>query len=219
MAEAFLPSWQNTEASQRAAAIRRLGDLLETHREEFIALCHLEAGKTVQDGIDEVREAVDFCRYYPQEAEALFAEPLKQPLSNGETALWQRQGHGIFVCISPWNFPLAIFLGQISAALVAGNCVIAKPAEQTGLIATRAIELMLEAGIPGGAIQLLPGSGASVGSALTADPRVAGVAFTGSTETGPENQPGLGPARGRARRTDRRNRGAERHDRGLHRVA
>lgn len=183
VAAAFLPQWQQGSASQRAAALRRLADLLERHQEEFVALCHLEAGKTVQDGIDEVREAVDFCRYYPQQAESLFAESLELPRLDGDTSHWQRQGRGIFVCISPWNFPLAIFIGQISAALAAGNCVIAKPAEQTSLIATRAIELMLEAGIPGGAIQLLPGDGASVGAALTADPRVAGVAFTGSTET------------------------------------
>ena len=183
VAESFLPDWQHTEVGTRAAAIRRLGDLLEAHQAEFIALCHQEAGKTIQDAIDEVREAVDFCRYYPQCAEELFAAPLELTLPNGQPSHWQRQGRGIFVCISPWNFPLAIFLGQISAALVAGNCVIAKPAEQTSLIAARAIELMLEAGIPGAAIQLLPGDGASVGAVLTADPRVAGVAFTGSTET------------------------------------
>ncbi len=183
VAEAFLPQWQQSDVSARAAAICRLGDLLEEHLEEFVALCHQEAGKTVQDGIDEVREAVDFCRYYPNQAEALFAEPLQLEQLDGRTTHWQRQGRGIFVCISPWNFPLAIFLGQISAALVAGNCVIAKPAEQTSLVAARAIELMLEAGIPGGAIQLLPGDGATVGARLTADPRIAGVAFTGSTET------------------------------------
>ena len=148
-----------------------------------MAICHKEAGKTIQDSIDEVREAVDFCRYYPARAEALFANTETLHDLEGERIEMQRQGRGVFVCISPWNFPLAIFLGQISAALVAGNTVIAKPAEQTSLIATRAIELMLEAGVPGGAIQLLPGDGATVGAPLTSDVRIAGVAFTGSTET------------------------------------
>lgn len=182
-AEEFLPRWRNTPVSERAEAIRRLADLLEENLEEFVALCHQEAGKTVQDGIDEVREAVDFCRYYPARGEELFAEHLELPTLKGGHAHWHRQSRGIFVCISPWNFPLAIFLGQVSAALVAGNCVIAKPAEQTSLIAARAIELMLRAGIPGGAIQFLPGDGATVGARLTADPRIAGVAFTGSTDT------------------------------------
>ncbi|WP_027853758.1 bifunctional proline dehydrogenase/L-glutamate gamma-semialdehyde dehydrogenase PutA [Marinobacterium litorale] len=183
VADHFFPQWQSTPVSDRANAIRRLADLLEENLEEFVALCHQEAGKTVQDGIDEVREAVDFCRYYPARAEELYAEPEAWTNLDGEQSLWQRQGRGIFVCISPWNFPLAIFLGQVSAALCAGNCVIAKPAEQTSLIAARAIELMLEAGIPAGAIQFLPGDGATVGATLTADSRIAGVAFTGSTET------------------------------------
>ncbi|MBR9885881.1 MAG: bifunctional proline dehydrogenase/L-glutamate gamma-semialdehyde dehydrogenase PutA, partial [Oceanospirillales bacterium] len=182
-AERFLPVWQNTPVGERAKSLRRLADLLEQHMEELVALCHQEAGKTIQDSIDEVREAVDFCRYYPARAEALYEEHLELGTLSGDTAHWQRQGRGIFVCISPWNFPLAIFLGQISAALVTGNCVIAKPAEQTSLIAARAIELMLQAGIPGGAIQFLPGEGTTVGAALTSDPRIAGVAFTGSTET------------------------------------
>ncbi|MBV1787418.1 bifunctional proline dehydrogenase/L-glutamate gamma-semialdehyde dehydrogenase PutA [Marinobacterium sp. D7] len=179
----FLPSWQQTPVNERAGALRKLADLLEQHLEEFVALCHQEAGKTIQDSIDEVREAVDFCRYYPARAEELFSEHLDLHRLDGGLTKWQRQGRGIFVCISPWNFPLAIFLGQVGAALVAGNCVIAKPAEQTSLIAARAIELLLEAGVPGGAIQFLPGDGATVGAALTADPRIAGVAFTGSTET------------------------------------
>ncbi len=175
--------WSRTPVGVRATALRDLADLLEDRLPELVALCHLEAGKTMQDAIDEVREAVDFCRYYAARAEALYAEPLELPTLQGQSRHWQRSGRGVFVCISPWNFPLAIFLGQISAALAAGNCVIAKPAEQTSLIASRAIELMLQAGIPGYAIQLLPGDGASVGAVLTVDPRVAGVAFTGSTET------------------------------------
>jgi len=146
-------------------------------------LCHKEAGKTIHDSIDEVREAVDFCRYYASQAQ--------QTLKSGQTITdfenitreVKRQGKGVFVCISPWNFPLAIFLGQISAALVSGNTVLAKPAEQTSLIATRAMELILESGIPVQAIHLLPGTGIDVGSILTADIRIAGVVFTGSTET------------------------------------
>jgi len=182
-AQSGCTEWQQTPVGVRTQALRRLGDLLEEHLAELVALCHQEAGKTIQDGIDEVREAVDFCRYYSLQAEQLFHTPVKRTLASGQTGQMQRSGRGVFVCISPWNFPLAIFLGQVTAALAAGNTVIAKPAEQTSLIASRAIELMLEAGIPGSAIQLLPGDGATVGAPLTSDPRIAGVAFTGSTET------------------------------------
>jgi RHH-type proline utilization regulon transcriptional repressor/proline dehydrogenase/delta 1-pyrroline-5-carboxylate dehydrogenase len=176
-------SWQQTPVGVRTQALMRLGDLLEEHLAELVALCHQEAGKTIQDGIDEVREAVDFCRYYSLQADQLFSTPIERTFADGSQCRMIRNGRGVFVCISPWNFPLAIFLGQITAALAAGNTVIAKPAEQTSLIASRAIELMLEAGIPGSAIQLLPGDGATVGAPLTSDPRIAGVAFTGSTET------------------------------------
>lgn len=181
-ADGFAAHWRATPVEQRANAIRRLADLLEDNLEELVALCHREAGKTTQDAIDEVREAVDFCRYYPARAEELMTETSTIAQLDGSTQAYLRQGRGVFVCISPWNFPLAIFLGQVSAALVSGNTVIAKPAEQTSLIATRAIELMLVAGVPAEAIQLLPGAG-DVGAKLTSDPRVAGVAFTGSTET------------------------------------
>lgn len=163
--------WNKTPASERANALRRLGDLLEDNMGEFIALCQREAGKLYSDGVAEVREAVDFCRYYANRAEETFREG---------TVL---EGRGVFVCISPWNFPLAIFLGQVTAALAAGNAVIAKPAEQTSLVAARAAELILEAGIPGAAFNLLPGPGRVIGNQLINDPRVAGVAFTGSTET------------------------------------
>ncbi len=175
--------WHATPVGIRTQALMRLGDLLEENLEELVALCHQEAGKTIQDSIDEVREAVDFCRYYAIQANELFSAPLKRTLADGQNHSLIRDGRGVFVCISPWNFPLAIFLGQITAALAAGNTVVAKPAEQTSLIACRAIELMLTAGIPAGAIQLLPGTGAEVGAPLTSDPRIAGVAFTGSTET------------------------------------
>lgn len=175
--------WNATPVEKRAAALERAAALLEEHRAELIALCHLEAGKTIQDAIDEVREAVDFCRYYAQQARQLFGAPLILDGPTGESNELYLQGKGVFVCISPWNFPLAIFTGQIMAALVAGNCVIAKPAEQTSLIAARALALFHEAGIPVSVLHLLPGEGSRIGPLLTADPRIAGVAFTGSTET------------------------------------
>ncbi|WP_417583033.1 bifunctional proline dehydrogenase/L-glutamate gamma-semialdehyde dehydrogenase PutA [Nitrincola sp.] len=175
--------WSNTPVKVRAEALRKLADLLEDNLAELCAICHMEAGKTIQDAIDEVREAVDFCRYYANQAEQHCSRPISLSQLEGGQALWQRQGRGVFVCISPWNFPLAIFLGQITAALAAGNSVIAKPAEQTSLIASRAAELIFEAGIPGNAFCLLPGDGAGVGAPLTSDPRISGVAFTGSTET------------------------------------
>src|SRR5690606_17588984 len=138
--------------------------------------------KTIVDGVAEVREAVDFLRYYAGEARRQFAQqPLPGP--TGESNTLQLEGRGVFVCISPWNFPLAIFCGQVAAALAAGNTVLAKPAEQTNLVAHAAVRLLHEAGIPASVLQLVPGDGASVGAALTSDPRVAGVAFTGSTAT------------------------------------
>ncbi|MBP0049705.1 bifunctional proline dehydrogenase/L-glutamate gamma-semialdehyde dehydrogenase PutA [Marinobacterium sp. AK62] len=182
-ASAGFDSWHTTPVGIRTQSLMRLGDLLEENLDELVALCHQEAGKTIQDGIDEVREAVDFCRYYALRANELFTTTHTRLLADGEQHTLMRDGRGVFVCISPWNFPLAIFLGQVTAALAAGNTVVAKPAEQTSLIATRAIELMLEAGVPASAIQLLPGRGGEVGGPLTSDPRIAGVAFTGSTET------------------------------------
>ncbi|WP_028864724.1 bifunctional proline dehydrogenase/L-glutamate gamma-semialdehyde dehydrogenase PutA [Psychromonas aquimarina] len=179
----FYPQWSQTEVAERAQYLNVLADLLEKHMPELIALCHKEAGKTIHDSIDEVREAVDFCRYYAQQAQGNSAAVTTVTGFDEVTRQVKRQGKGVFVCISPWNFPLAIFLGQVSAALVSGNTVLAKPAEQTSLIAVRAVELMLEAGIPAQAVHLLPGSGADVGGPLTADPRIAGVVFTGSTET------------------------------------
>ena len=146
-----------------------------------MALCTVEAGKSLQDGIDEVREAVDFCRYAQQARLKLGREELKGP--TGERNELFHEGRGVFVCVSPWNFPLAIYLGQITAALVAGNTVLAKPAEQTSLIAARALELMFEAGLPKEAIAFLPGDGATLGGVFCRDPRVVGVCFTGSTDT------------------------------------
>jgi RHH-type transcriptional regulator, proline utilization regulon repressor / proline dehydrogenase / delta 1-pyrroline-5-carboxylate dehydrogenase len=180
---AAAPSWNATPAEKRAAILEKAADLLEARKPEFMALCVREAGKTLPDALGEVREAVDFLRYYASEARRLFAAPLELPGPTGEKNTLALRGRGVFACISPWNFPLAIYLGQIGAALAAGNTVIAKPAEQTPLIAYAAARLLLEAGLPNGAIAFLPGDGATVGAALTADSRIAGVCFTGSTDT------------------------------------
>jgi len=175
-------TWSRKPVNERAAALERLADLLEADRDRLMTILSMEAGKCLTDGIAEIREAVDFCRYYAAEARGLFGEGRLMPGPTGEENRYRYRGRGVFVCISPWNFPLAIFLGQISAALVAGNAVIAKPAEQTPLIAFEAAKLIYQAGIPEDAFFLLPGEG-DVGAALTSHPDVAGVAFTGSTET------------------------------------
>jgi RHH-type proline utilization regulon transcriptional repressor/proline dehydrogenase/delta 1-pyrroline-5-carboxylate dehydrogenase len=182
-AVAAQPAWDRTPAASRAAILEHAANLLEQRLPDYIALCVKEAGKTLPDGVAEVREAVDFLRYYAAQARAQFGAPEQLPGPTGESNQLQLQGRGVFVCISPWNFPLAIFLGQVSAALAAGNSVIAKPAEQTNLIGHAAVKLLHEAGIPEAVLQFLPGDGATVGAALTKDPRVAGVAFTGSTDT------------------------------------
>ncbi|MGR2738067.1 bifunctional proline dehydrogenase/L-glutamate gamma-semialdehyde dehydrogenase PutA [Billgrantia sp. Q4P2] len=168
-AEDGFRDWSVRPVAERAEVLRRTADLYEEHIAELTVITTREAGKMILDGIAEVREAVDFLRYYACEIERL---EMEEP----------GDARGIFVCISPWNFPLAIFTGQIAAALAAGNAVIAKPAEQTPLIAARAVELMREAGLPEAALQLLPGDGPTVGGPLTSDPRIAGVCFTGSTE-------------------------------------
>ena len=175
------PSWNALGGAERARILRAMGDALQQQHDQLVALIAREAGRTLQDGIDEVREAVDFCRYYAAEAERLFAGPMSLPSPAGETDHLELHGRGVFVCISPWNFPLAIFTGQIAAALAAGNSVVAKPAEQTPLIAAEAVRLFRDAGLPDAALQLVQGAG-DVGAALVADPRIAGVAFTGSTE-------------------------------------
>ncbi len=174
--------WSYVPAEHRAATLERLADSIETERDALVALLVREGGKTLNDCVSEVRETVDFCRYYAAEARRLFAgEPMPGP--TGESDTLYRRGRGVFVCISPWNFPLSIFLGQVTAALVAGNAVVAKPAEQTPLIAFRAFQLLHAAGVPVAAAQLAPGDG-RVGAALVAHPLTAGVAFTGSTEVG-----------------------------------
>ena len=181
-AAAGFPAWAATPVEERAAALDRAADRLEVNRGRLLALLQSEAGKTLDDALAELREAVDYCRYYAAQARiALAAQPMPGP--TGESNALRYRGRGVFVCISPWNFPLAIFLGQVTAALVAGNTVVAKPAEQTPLIAALAVALLHEAGVPPSVLHFVPGDGA-VGASLVADPRVAGVAFTGSTETG-----------------------------------
>ncbi len=168
-AEAGFGEWSARPVAERAGVLRAVADIYEANTAELISIATREAGKTLTDAIAEVREAVDFLRYYATEAERLENEDPGRP-------------RGVFVCISPWNFPLAIFTGQIAAARAGGNAVIAKPAEQTPLIAARAVAMMREAGLPEAALQLLPGDGPRVGGPLTSDPRIAGVCFTGSTE-------------------------------------
>lgn len=182
IAASAFPAWQRRGANERAALLRRCADTMEERHDALVRVLVQEAGKTMLDSHLEVREAVDFLRYYAGQAEKLLSEQTL-PGPAGESNRLRLGGRGVFVCISPWNFPLAIFCGQVAAALVTGNAVIAKPAEQTPLVACECVRLMHGAGIPPEALQLLPGRGETVGAALTADPRVAGVAFTGSTAT------------------------------------
>ncbi|MBP7650820.1 MAG: bifunctional proline dehydrogenase/L-glutamate gamma-semialdehyde dehydrogenase PutA [Phenylobacterium sp.] len=176
-------AWDARGGHGRAQILRAMADALEAHRDRLIAICTLEAGKTYGDGAAEVREAADFCRYYAHLAERQFSGPetLKGPV--GEVNQLSLHGRGVFACISPWNFPLAIFTGQIVAALAAGNAVVAKPAEQTPLIAAEAVRLFHQAGLPADVLHLLPGDGAEVGGAIVAHRDCAGVAFTGGTDT------------------------------------
>ncbi|MEO6839746.1 MAG: bifunctional proline dehydrogenase/L-glutamate gamma-semialdehyde dehydrogenase PutA [Bradyrhizobium sp.] len=174
-------AWSRTPAESRAAMLERAADLLEQYRARFIALLQSEGGKTLDDALSEVREATDFCRYYAAEGRKLFGDGQPMPGPTGESNVLRLRGRGVFVAISPWNFPLAIFLGQVTAALMAGNSVVAKPAEQTPRIATEAIRLLQEAGIPESALHLAQGDG-RIGAALVAHPEIAGVVFTGSTE-------------------------------------
>ena len=174
--------WSAVPVEERARILDRAGDLLESRRGVFIALLQEEGGKTLDDCVAEWREAIDYCRYYAAQARKTLV-PQMMPGPTGESNELRYRGRGVFVCIAPWNFPLAIFLGQVTAALVAGNAVVAKPAEQTPLIACQAVRLLHEAGIPHHALHLVLGDG-KIGAALTGDKRVAGVAFTGSTEVG-----------------------------------
>lgn len=174
--------WRDTDVNIRAEALEKMADMMEQDQERLVALIAAEAGRTIADGVSEVREAVDFCRYYSVQARALMAAPTALPGPTGETNIHQFMGRGVFVCISPWNFPLAIFIGQVAAALVAGNAVVAKPAQQTPLIASIAIKMLHEAGVPKSVLHLVLGGG-EVGAALTANSATSGVAFTGSTGT------------------------------------
>ncbi len=175
--------WDARGGMARAQVLDRIADLYEDHLDTLMALCVREAGKTVPNALADVREAIDFLRYYAAEARGRFGDPEILPGPTGERNEMLLHGRGVFACISPWNFPIAIFTGQVAAALAAGNAVIAKPAEQTPLIAVEAVKLMHEAGVPGDVLHLLPGDGATVGAHLIRDPRIAGVAFTGSMET------------------------------------
>ncbi|KWV52884.1 integrase [Bradyrhizobium macuxiense] len=174
-------AWNATPAQKRADILVKAADLLEQRRAHFIALLQSEGGKTLDDALSEVREATDFCRYYAALGRKLFGEDEAMPGPTGESNVLALRGRGAFVAISPWNFPLAIFLGQVTAALMAGNAVVAKPAEQTPLIAAEAIKLLHEAGVPASALHLVQGDGA-IGAALVTHPQVTGVVFTGSTE-------------------------------------
>jgi RHH-type proline utilization regulon transcriptional repressor/proline dehydrogenase/delta 1-pyrroline-5-carboxylate dehydrogenase len=181
-AVAAAPAWAGTPVEERATCLERAANLMEAEMPTLMAICVREAGKTLPDAVAEVREAVDFCRYYALQARENLGRPIRLRVPSGERREMTQSGRGVFVCISPWNFPLAIFTGQVSAALVAGNAVIAKPAEQTPLIAAYAVRLLHRAGVPADVLHLLPGEGGAVGGRLVADPRVAGVCFTGSTE-------------------------------------
>jgi RHH-type transcriptional regulator, proline utilization regulon repressor / proline dehydrogenase / delta 1-pyrroline-5-carboxylate dehydrogenase len=174
-------SWSRTTADARAKILERATDLLDRRSARFIALLQREGGKTLDDAVSEVREAIDFCRYYAAQGRDLFGAAKPMPGPTGESNVLRLRGRGVFAAISPWNFPLAIFTGQVTAALMAGNAVVAKPAEQTPLIAFEAVRLLHEAGVPASALQLLPGDG-DIGATLIALPDVAGVVFTGSTE-------------------------------------
>jgi RHH-type proline utilization regulon transcriptional repressor/proline dehydrogenase/delta 1-pyrroline-5-carboxylate dehydrogenase len=180
-AQSAFVEWTQTPLETRCTALERLADLLEANRAELMSILVHEARKTIPDALGEVREAVDFCRYYAAEARSGL-RPVELPGPTGERNVLRYGGRGVWACIAPWNFPLAIFLGQVAAALVTGNSVVAKPAPQTPRIAARAVELAHRAGVPEGALQLLIG-GPEEGAALVADTRVAGVAFTGSTAT------------------------------------
>ncbi|BAE51311.1 bifunctional proline dehydrogenase/L-glutamate gamma-semialdehyde dehydrogenase PutA [Paramagnetospirillum magneticum] len=181
-ARAAFPAWDDLGGEARASILERAADRLEADRARFMALAIREAGKTIPDALSEVREAVDFLRFYAAEARARFSQPVRLPGPVGESNELMLGGRGVFACISPWNFPLAIFVGQVAAALAAGNAVVAKPAPQTPLMAAAAVRLLHQAGVPPQALHLVPG-GPAIGEALTVNPLVDAIAFTGSTAT------------------------------------
>jgi RHH-type proline utilization regulon transcriptional repressor/proline dehydrogenase/delta 1-pyrroline-5-carboxylate dehydrogenase len=177
------PGWDHLPAASRAKILEYAADLLEQRRAQFVALLVREAGKTLPAAVSEVREAADMCRYYAAMARKLMGHPEALPGPTGESNELSLHGRGVFVCISPWNFPLAIFTGQVAAALAAGNAVIAKPADQTVLIGHAAVKLLHEAGVPENVLQFVPGKGSMIGNLLLTKADVAGVCMTGSTET------------------------------------
>lgn len=176
VAQTAFKTWSQTPVKARAKILNKMADSLEEHMDELIAICIKEAGKTAQDSVAEVREAIDFCRYYAIQAEKI--------MGDGSSKEQQLKSLGVVLCISPWNFPLAIFLGQVTAAISCGNTVVAKPAEQTSLIAVRAIELFEDCGLPKGVVSLLQARGSQVGKVIVPDERIKAVMFTGSTEVG-----------------------------------
>lgn len=180
-AQSAFPAWSATPVEDRAACLDRLADLLEAHRSDLMAIAVQEAKKSIPDALSEVREAIDFCRYYAARARSDLL-PIELPGPTGERNVLRHEGRGVWAAIAPWNFPLAIFLGQVVAALVTGNAVVAKPAPQTPQIARFVVALAYRAGVPKGALQLVTGGG-DVGTALTGDPRITGVVFTGSVPT------------------------------------
>jgi len=176
-------AWDALGGDARAGVLEKLAELIENERVTLLDLLAREAGRTIADGIAEVREAADYCRYYALQARRHFAAPAKLVSVTGERNSLSLHGRGVFLCISPWNFPLAIFTGQITAALAAGNAVVAKPADPTPLVGAFAVRLMHQAGVPAGVLHLLVGRGSQVGAAVVADERISGVALTGSTAT------------------------------------
>jgi RHH-type proline utilization regulon transcriptional repressor/proline dehydrogenase/delta 1-pyrroline-5-carboxylate dehydrogenase len=175
--------WSATPVAQRSWLLERAADLIEAQRASLVALCIVEAGKCLPDALAEIREAVDFLRYYASEGRRLMTDGVELSGPTGERNELRLAGRGVFVCISPWNFPAAIFVGQIAAALVTGNTVIAKPAEQTSILASRIFEILMTAGIPPDVLQFVPGIGRVIGAHAVADERIAGVVFTGSAQT------------------------------------
>ena len=175
--------WSSTETAVRAEYLRKIADLYEENKVKLITILVKEAGKVIGDAIAEVREAIDFLRYYALQGNKILSKWEDLPGITGESNKIGLLGRGTFLCISPWNFPLAIFTGQVAAALITGNTVLAKPSEQTSIIAFESVKLMHEAGIPNSALHFLPGSGEVIGNILLSDERISGVAFTGSTET------------------------------------
>lgn len=182
-AQQALPQWRSVDAASRANKLENLANCLVKNRDSLLSLLVYEGGKTIDDAVAEWREAIDYCHYYGWQAKKHFLEPEELPGPTGEKNLFSLHGRGIVFCISPWNFPLAIFLGQVTAALAAGNCAIAKPASQTVLIAAKVVDLLHQAGFPSDVVQLLPAKGSDLSEVLAHSPWVQGVVFTGSTET------------------------------------